>query len=266
MQPAEKPDEKDDRKGNSNQPEQKAATHSVSSVRCMCSTNVPREARFRGSDSSRIGRRRHEPSNIVKDVTTRRTAQPSGREEHTGWASRYESQASVLRSLSFPAETASCVRAPSRSPLSLCWHALAGPADRLCSRASWARRCSRRLTSRPSVGATVTRAAMSGAAGVATMAPATVPRAWLLDRTGTSKPPRGAGIAATMVGTIGLAPVLFAMRPTLRVPRSRVPPHQPPDGPTVAVEADGLIHLRLVEGRTRCMARHTSGRSRSMIG
>jgi hypothetical protein len=32
MQPAEKPDEKDDRKGNSNQPEQKAATHSVSSV------------------------------------------------------------------------------------------------------------------------------------------------------------------------------------------------------------------------------------------
>jgi hypothetical protein len=32
MQSAEKPDEKDDRKGNSNQPEQKAATHSVSSV------------------------------------------------------------------------------------------------------------------------------------------------------------------------------------------------------------------------------------------
>jgi hypothetical protein len=32
MQPAEKPDEKDDRKGNSNQPEQEASTHSVSSV------------------------------------------------------------------------------------------------------------------------------------------------------------------------------------------------------------------------------------------
>src|SRR4029450_9700626 len=32
MKPAEKPDEKDDRNGNPNQPEQKTATHSVSSV------------------------------------------------------------------------------------------------------------------------------------------------------------------------------------------------------------------------------------------
>ena len=77
MQPAEKPDEKDDRKGNSNQPEQKTATHSVSSVG-VCSTNVPREARFRESDSSRIGRRRRELSKIVKDVTARQTTQPAG--------------------------------------------------------------------------------------------------------------------------------------------------------------------------------------------
>jgi hypothetical protein len=247
MQPAEKPDEKDDRKGNSNQPEQKTATHSVSSVG-VCSTNVPREARFRESDSSRIGRRRRELSKIVKDVTAQANDPTSGRGELTGWASRYEFQASVLRSLSLPAETASCDRAPSRSPLSLCWHALAGPADRLCSRASQARRFSRRSTSRPSVGVTATPAAISGAAGVATMSTAALPTAWLRDRTETSKRLSGVGIAATMVGTIGLAPALFEMRPTLRVPLSPVPPHQASYGPTVAVVAAGWIHLRLAKG------------------
>jgi hypothetical protein len=40
MQPAEKPDEKDDRDGNSNQPEQKTATHTVSSVG-VCAVRTP---------------------------------------------------------------------------------------------------------------------------------------------------------------------------------------------------------------------------------
>jgi hypothetical protein len=188
------------------------------------------------------------------------------RGEHTGGASRSQFQASVLRSLSLPAETDSCDRAPSRSPLSLCRSALAGRADRLCSRASWERRFSPRLTSRPSVGATATPAAISGAAGVATISIATLPTAWPLDRTRTSRPLRGVGIAGTTVGMVGPAPVLFEMRPTPRVLLSPGPPHQLQDGPTVAVVADGWIHLRLAEGRTRCMARHTSGRNRSMIG
>ena len=190
---------------------------------------------------------------IVKKVTDRRTIEPAGKpegREHTGRASRSKFQASVLRSLSFPPETASCDRAPSRSPLFLCRHPLAGPADRLSSRASWARRFSPRLTSRPSVGATATCAAISGAAGVAAMSSATLQPAWLRDRAGTSKPVRGGGLAATTVGTIGLAPVLFEMRPTLRVPLSLAPPHQAPYGPTVAIVADGWIHLRLAEGCT----------------
>src|SRR5262245_24828326 len=214
--------------------------------------NVGCEARFRGVERLAHRQRRHAPPDIAKDVTARQTIQRerprSG--EHTGWASRSTFQASVLRSSSFPPETASCDRAPSRSPLSSCWHAAAGPADRLCSRASRARRFSRRLTSRPSVGATATRAAMSGAAGVAAVSSAMLPTAWLRDRTGTSKPLRGGGIAAATVGTIGLAPVLFEMRPTLRVLLSLAPPHQAPHGPTVAVVADGWIHLRLAEGCT----------------
>ena len=176
------------------------------------------------------------------------SARGLGVREHTGWASRSKFQASVLRSSSFPPETALCDRAPSRSPLSLYWHALAGPADRPCSRASLARRFSRTLTSRPSVGATATHAVISGAAGVAARSSATLPIAWLRDRTATSKPLRGVGIAAATVGTIGRGPALFETRPTLRVPRSPDPPHQAPHGPTVAVVADGWIHLRLAEG------------------
>lgn len=105
-----------------------------------------------------------------------------------------------------------------------------------------------------------------GGCGVATTSIATLPTPSRLDRIWTSKPPRGVGIAATTVGTTGPAPVLFEMRPTPRVLLSPGPPHQLQDGPTVAVVADGWIHLRLAEGRTRCMARHTSGRNRSMIG
>jgi hypothetical protein len=218
----------------------------------MCSTNVRCEARFRESNGLRIGRRRHERP------TSLRTSRPGGRSnqrarpsggEHTGWASRSKFQASVLRS-SFPPETALCDRASSRSPGSLCRSALAGPADRLCSRASWVRRFSRRSTSRLSVGAIVTRAAISGAAGVAAMSSATLPTAWLRDRTGTSKALSGGVIAAATVGTIGLRPVLFEMKPTLRVPLSPAPPHQAPYGPTVAVVADGWILLRLAKGCT----------------
>ena len=232
----------------------------------MCTTNVPRETRFRELNGSCIGRRRDEPPRQCRGRHSQPNDTASGGGEHTGGASRSKLQASVLRSLSFPAETAACDRASSRSPLSLCWPALGGPAHRPCSRASRARRFSRRLTSRPSVGATATLAAISGAAGGPTMSTAALPIPWLLDRTETSKPLRGVGIAATTVGAIGLAPVRFEMRPTLRAARSAVPPHQPPDGPTVAVETDGLIHLRLAERGTRCMAHHTSGRSRSMIG
>jgi hypothetical protein len=56
--------------------------------------------------------------------------------------------------------------------------------------------------------------------------------------------------AAATVGTIGLRPVLFEMKPTLRVPLSPAPPHQAPYGPTVAVVADGWILLRLAKGCT----------------
>src|SRR5262249_29948479 len=75
-----------------------------------------------------------------------------------------------------------------------------------------------------------------------------------------SKPLRGVGIAATMVGTIGLAPVRFEMRPTLRVARSLLPPHQASRGPTVAVVADGSIHLQLAEGARMHGAPHVGSK------
>jgi len=77
MQPAEKPDEKDDRKGNSNQPEQKAATHSVSSVG-VCALRTSRaKLGSRELNGSCIGRRRDEPPDIVEDGTANRTKQPA---------------------------------------------------------------------------------------------------------------------------------------------------------------------------------------------
>ena len=84
MQPAEQPDEKDDRKGNSDQPEQKTATHSVSSAG-VCSTNVGCEAKFQDSDGSCLGRRRHAPPDAVKGVTARQTIEGEAAALGTYW-------------------------------------------------------------------------------------------------------------------------------------------------------------------------------------
>src|SRR5215831_12357212 len=44
--------------------------------RCMCTTNVPRETRFRELNGSCIDKRRDEPPDIVEDGTASQTTQP----------------------------------------------------------------------------------------------------------------------------------------------------------------------------------------------